>query len=45
MSNAWIICLLAWDNSSKGLLIPDKLTLSHGGVRKVLAPEDESAYD
>ena len=35
VSNAWAICPLAWDNSSKGLLTPDMLTPWHQGVRKV----------
>ena len=31
VSNAWVTCPEVWDNSSKGLLIPDVVT----GVREL----------
>ncbi len=46
MHNTWVIYLLAWDNSPKGLLIPDKTTALRGWWEKVLArvpPIDEPA--
>ena len=48
MRNTWIICLLAGNNSPKGLLMPHKSVGSPGligkeGARKGLSPEDESA--
>ena len=48
MRNTWIICLVAGDNSPKGLLIPHVTSESQGtdgkeGARKGLSPRDESA--
>ena len=41
VSNAWVICLKDWDNSSKEVLIPDGLYLSYDlyskGSRKASA--------
>ena len=34
MSNAWATCLKVWDNSPKGLLIPDMPMASHGAMSK-----------
>ena len=45
VSNRWIICPSLRDNSQKWLLIPHKLTLSHGRVRKDLSVKEESALD
>ena len=32
--NTWGTCPTAWDNTSKGVLIPDRLMGSHGPIRK-----------
>ena len=45
VSNTWIICLRDGDNSWKRLLIPNKLTVSHGTVRKAPAAIAEPASD
>jgi hypothetical protein len=34
VSNAWITYLKVWDNSSKGLLIPDVVQVLHGRCTK-----------
>ena len=34
VSNAWVTCPIHRDNIKKLMLIPDKLTLRHLGVRK-----------
>ena len=34
VSNAWITCLLAWDNTGKLVLIPDTLIWTHVRMRK-----------
>ena len=48
MRNTWIICLVAGDNSPKGLLIPHvrsetPVSDEKEGARKGLSPRDESA--
>ena len=48
MRNTWIICLLAGNNSPKGLLMPHVSVkfpdfTEKEGARKGLSPEDESA--
>ena len=34
VSNAWVTCPIHRDNMEKSMLIPDKLTSRHLGVRK-----------
>ena len=43
--NAWIICPLVGDNTSKGVLIPHETTVPAGTGVKDLSLEDESASD
>ena len=45
MSNAWVTCPVQGDNSWKRLLIPHKLTVPHGTVRKTPVVQDGPASD
>jgi len=46
VSNAWITCLLAGDNTGKPVLIPRTFAMPSGDVKKAgqLAPKDRSAF-
>jgi len=43
VSNTWVMCPLAWNNSAKAELIPNKLAIPSGTVRKGLPPKDQPA--
>ena len=45
VSNAWVTCLVHMDNIPKGMLIQDKIYLSHDRYIKALAVQDGPASD
>ena len=45
VSNAWVTCPVHMDNIPKGMLIQDKIYLSHDRYIKALAVQDGPASD
>ena len=45
VSNAWVTCPVHTDNIPKGMLIRDKILLSHGRSIKAFAVQDGPASD